>query len=1070
VKAGGNGPKTICSGLSPDKKAYCERAVEEQCQQPVKNWCGELHPKKDNKRKMCEAEANRLWTETKDLALRNALQNQAKRFQIDLSGMRPDPLYNIKDCAETVYEIVDKIGLPKSDKPPMPAAPASPPQQKPLRPPKQPSSPAPRPSAAKASLFPAKRPSHVTRQSTSKVFVEVKSKTDLQGLGLERKRTIFFIGDSGDFATEGLKKIIEEREGDSAVNLIFIERTNFSKEFVDYVELSHLFNANTILPQYFEMKFDKSGQWEWLIYNVTPRTPLEKRRMRDIRVRFAQLQALEALRARQKRGGERIGVSGIPDQKGLTKPAEEAKAKPVKEAKVKPVKEAKAKPVKKAKAKPVKEAKAKLEPEKKVKEPPAKVEMPKPTKKVAVAPVEPVRKAKPVEAEEDETTPKAGLAVKLTMTNFSMFFAQNKRPVVIAVAYAKHRLATTIGALQEEQLKKSEKEKAFIAILDINNKDTRQKLWRRIVSLEQEFPGMIDEGHIKPFTALTYETNQLNNRMVLKAYNGSVNVGTAPQPPRIPMLTQESYLQRLKRGELQYPITIFLTRDPTDGDFVNATRDRQGQAFYIDWSKIENRSFAMRYFGVSLTDIDRYAEWKFSNPNEQGYCTSWGEGSGGFLSIHELLDSSAFVEDPLQFRYVGNHDFDRFFGEKNREESIVVVGDPKDPRTQMLLQQISGEQRDRQIADTKLAGQVADEKSDTGRKKRLIMIPKSDEYNPSIILQRLIINNGKSKSPKAYTVQWNKRGKIVTKPYKPRGFETVRISGSNDVWKRLVQDTGENTLIVIGDTDETWNKSIAETTNKLRGMFQDVLKAHQEAGSADDSVRVQMSENRMIPVTKFVYISYADAQRLFRKAMENPKTEDVIPYSLKNNKALPQMFLAYSSRSPKGVKNREIEAVSMQYFNLKAAPVQAERVVAPAGQGRVDRATTWELGKGKSERKITAVEQRCSSQEFVEIKPSITESWQMSTEVVIVMGDRGSNAVEKYKKTVTELQRKCEIRSKPYFIDTAALQWNNKEYISRYNWLRNTQTNVLGIKNETGIYECRKPTQKSPKFTCTKRQ
>lgn len=654
--------------------------------------------------------------------------------------------------------------------------------------------------------------------------------------------------------------------------------------------------------------------------------------------------------------------------------------------------------------------------------------------------------------------PKPGKAVVLTpgkYGNFDSFFYPKGAHVIVAVFDMGLR-SQDIGFIEEEQAQLDNK--ASITILDTSNTNTSYTLWKNLSKLKQEPKGIIDPAQkIRSFAIFEYKNGVLKPHNVDSNGDGKFEIesGISVKPPLYPELKAENdpYMNtsynlfaKIKKGEVHYPMTVVALNDPFEADLYKTAgkkeekgikeileeQSKKGSVFYVNWSDPENRELAMRYLGIPpLGNAHAYSVWEFSGPPmKHGGYLNWAKNiNARGISIIGLVDAASVVIDPYEFRYVDEANVDRYFSEDMVGDYIVVVGNPYVPETQYLMERISEEMRD----------------SGSGHQKQLIIIPQTESITAKGILRdKLGINHYPSQTARAYTVSWNK-GKSVHDEYTPHGFEIVHMG--NNVWDSVVLGSSENLILVVGDTDKSWDQGIANATGDLRERLVGLMQQN------NNLIEIKSSEKKY-NATKLVYVSYADVARIFASEIEAfnnlgekgkkeklglYETENAVLYQLLQNKFYPQVFLMVGPKNKRSAMLLDSDNISLPsgwkpdkkpndliVENLVPAPTPqpTPTVVTPPQQPQpVPPSQMKDIYEklGELEKKVSA-EKKCAviSDPFTEIKPDMS-AWQKfpPKRIILIIGKKGSSTVDEAEEKIVGLIEKCELEDhKFFFIDT----------------------------------------------------
>ncbi len=691
-------------------------------------------------------------------------------------------------------------------------------------------------------------------------------------------------------------------------------------------------------------------------------------------------------------------------------------------------------------------------------------------------------------------SPEAGKAVFLTSANFSKFFLPGGvggRPVVFAVLNAATR-ASVIEKLEMEQSKKPASERAYIAILDVGDIAMTKKVWAMLVKYladpknksKQSAKGLIEANYIRPFAIYEFKSWKVSPHDVDSNADGTVDIDVGISDGSLSYQeivkeydpftgTNYNLFAMIKKGKVKYPMTVILLRDPLEGDLqtrqevlgvINA-QEEKGSVFYLNWSRPESRVFAMQYLGIPpMADADDYSIWEFPNPpDEHGYFIEL----SGLISVgqtlSELAATSAFAADPNEFQYVTKFNFEQYFSEEEREDSIVVVGDPEDAETVRLLEQLEGEKRD------------------TGHTQRLIMIPHTYETsdNPATnmgpMLKKLGIAAAVPNHPAAFDISWNAKGKPVKSEHVTHGFETVHILGhtvndkgvmkviDNGVWRDSVIGTSDNVIVMVGETNASWSPEIAQSTAAIR-VF---LAGEMKDGSIEAGGKT---------ATRLVYLSYADMMRIFaagkNEAMYNAFVKDP---------QLPQMFMV---SGPAGEYKRGFFSLTPNDLNLPEdislgqipSEPEVKDLVALAKQKEAENYSKNMalLEKmGVTESKVVSDESfacKILGDAFQQITP-MSSAWQLKNkQLVLVVGSSSDPDVTEAKSDLVELKENCQEERNLFFVDTTMPSAGTDEFNAKQSWLSKLLTKVFSLgsadlQSAYMVFECKAKDKKS--FSCS---
>lgn len=640
--------------------------------------------------------------------------------------------------------------------------------------------------------------------------------------------------------------------------------------------------------------------------------------------------------------------------------------------------------------------------------------------------------------------PEPGVAVTLMPANFNQFFHKiSSRNVIVAIMDpGPNKYGSIVEELEKEQQALAESDQAYIAVLDVTDKETVEALWQKLTNkyvIPQKPKGLIDHSFLKPFAVLQYGYDSSAGRNVLKSYDGSVAiVGKGPLPPPVPELKPEvdkmqntgfNFLSWVKKGShiVKFPVTVYLVHDPSDYNFVaSASKAKKnankygGSVFYINWSKPENQALATILNLPPLTDAMKFTAWQIEKDQigKFGYVEGSYTGvTGEKMALDYLLDASYLWGDD-RFHYVLPENFDDYFSAENREDSIVVVGDLFDSKTQKLLEKIS------------------EEKKDLGHDKRLIMIPFAKDYGIDIdkanfkefqgyIKADLAKLGIKLKSPPGKPLVYEityKDGKKKKTTYTPHGFMVWHPD--NQLWKKEVINSGQNVLVVVGATGKVWDASGGVdgkgAWNKKVPQATKDLKTHLAEDMSDGTVKVGKKK-----VKKLVYISHADFERIWASDIEKIKEmesgdpyafadDESIPALYFKSKTLPMMFLISGSAG-----NRNFDVVDGDQVGMpdtwtpvkKPKETVIKKPLGPAFSASVlglkDVVTVKvKLTEGAINDKFEDIKKNAEKN-----KSSMLIAWNMfaktATNVgmdsyIVVVGKRTSKAVKSSKKKLVE--------------------------------------------------------------------
>jgi len=1074
VKAAGNGPKTICSGFSTDKKKleYCEQKVEEQCMNPVKKMCEELNPKKDGDAyKKCASEAQSSWERPQDEALKKALESQAKKFVVDFrdhDGVRQTfSASNMNECSKTVKDVVDNYGAPKPpDSNPTPKetprsqpaiiAPDLPPQPSPGRPhvvghghPRRPSAPVnmkppmppppimvadatPAPDAkadphaearkklevikrraaeARARLEagkkqPGKTPSDPLTEARARLaLIKARAQKARERLEEAKRRAAEARREEVQPPTKQRDPIpaIEPPKGTPTPPIEPSTRpalppvvppvppTVPSPPLPDKpkpdAEPPKVSAADLVKIRAAEAK---SAREELALARkklveaekAEALARKEARKLGKVKARLAKVERVEE--KKEPAAGKAIDTSAREAMMKRESEREEklARVALAKELRARKEQELKAKIEEAKKAKLEAAAKAKEERAAKAREAKEAVEARKATaaadkaaREQAARDAEAAKKAKAVPGTKvavvtgierpsvTSTVPTPEIVpVTLTPENFNDVIINSRRPVIIAVTDQVHRRSVDIvqGLIKEQASLKDPSSKAAIAILDVGNKQTRQHLWERLVNLRKDFgPVMINKNQIKPCAIFRYEGRSL------KFYTTETGVGVDTPDwgePRIPRLTRGTYLEKLKYGSFKYPLAIYVVRDPADGGFVGESMQDAREKFYINWSDSDDRAFATQVLGIPpLSDDQAYVVYESKEPDKYGFMHELSLSSIKPQSTPGLIDRSTLTEDPFEFVYLDNNDYERYFGGNNSEDALVVVGDPLSASTQKLVQRI------------------VDEKRQLSSKNRLFVIPYSKAHKSTEIIERLKLPVRKNTGlPQVFEVKRSEGGGHVIKPFKPRGFE--RVHAGNNLWQEIDKKETQDVLVVIGDDNRGTNAAVAEATHKVQ--------KHLIERSGIITV-----EGRKQEVKRMVFVSYGEALRLLRH-YSGGVIEDAI--HAKASKGLPQMYLM----TGRGKKRGGVEITPKEIGlpdDFAAAPMRFGQEIYKPGSS-----TETPMDREKLRRQAALKEKGGVAHVFTETRIG-NRRWDTFSRFVIVIGKKDDPRVQ---KAMAEVVRK----------------------------------------------------------------
>jgi len=983
VRSGGASPYSVCQSLGGNREEYCEDMVELQCVDQLAVLCGGVHPGDMAATEQCASYDNIAWNVPQDVALRDALQNGAKRFLVNLPDLIAQTFSasSLAACAQKVADIVSLYGVPHS------------------------------------------------------YFVTLDN-SNIAEFAKLKEQVIVIAGKAGDPSTEELKRKAVEEFGGPA-QFLFIDITNkttakkLMKQLGVFTAFKDTFEGDYSTPHRFD-HFLIDGKWTWSPY--------------------IELQSSGAAlwEAWLKKNQQEEPVSGSGNalweawlKKNQQQPAMQTPATPPPVAPLPSV------------APPV----APL---------PVAPSPPPPVPQEGIKIPEAYNKVDLITQAEDYAAgqPMAGYARTLTQHNFDLFFVQTGRPVIVAVIDGSIHQQDVIQVLQDEQQIKPEAQRAFIAVLDLSNKATRAVLWNKLSHLNQKTTGLIDPEFIRPFTILEYKGGSIGlyHDVDLNSDGAAdIEITQRGSPPPVQELKMEfdpntntkfNLFSLIKKNKVSYPMTVFVVHDPYDLQFQfeaeTVRNDNSGSVFYVDWNDPESRFFATHYLGLPpLSDAHEYESWEFEKPtDEHGYFTKVAFDGAVLQTDTDLLNATALVTDPYEFRYVASVNFDTYFGETAREDSIVVVGDPRETDTQQLIERLE------------------EEKRDLGHGLRLIMVPQwadgEVKNTAQSVLQQLGISTKMHTTAKAYKVEWNDQGKRTKVDYNPHGFESVHVD--NDVWDESVLGTSSNVLVVVGETDATWDAGVAQATAQLRsGLVSQIMN------SKDHSITVDKKK-----VKRIVYLTPADVLRIFSSEMDNPEQYS-IPYEFLHNDQLPQMFLV---TGPKGNRsNVVISGASDISLPVGWSPDAGPQETQVVNVVKFDAESYKKLSEmGVTEKTVTSeIGEQQIEEAFQKIDPTV-QAWKMSLNkmgvigdgrFLVVIGDEGAESVKKWMKKLM----KAEGDEQLYFINTEidapSITYTYQTKLQEMNFFLKA---VFGFESNSlpnpPVFECTQNNSEKVSYTC----